>query len=276
VRRIALVAAVLAGLVGGAVAPPAARASCGFIVVWHDRAYSGYWGRGQVDARPDAVIHGAEEPGCNDTVGADEHPTAVPARKIAGIPPSVAILSGGEPLVAYGYFPGVPGFPLDAGGPPADETAGCRLGGPVRLTGPADVGLGAIGVHVNQSTVHLHHLLRGSAQVFIDARTSFDGLQRDGFPYLGQGQLVRVDARFCKVPGSIGTKIVARRIAAAGPIVPPSTAETVLGPDWRGRPGLISRATGGHSRAAYAAVGLLVAVAALLGARRRSPWSGTG
>jgi hypothetical protein len=258
VRRIALVAAVLAGLVGGAVAPPAARASCGFIVVWHDRAYSGYWGRGQVDARPDAVIHGAEEPGCNDTVGADEHPTAVPARKIAGIPPSVAILSGGEPLVAYGYFPGVPGFPLDAGGP------------------PADVGLGAIGVHVNQSTVHLHHLLRGSAQVFIDARTSFDGLQRDGFPYLGQGQLVRVDARFCKVPGSIGTKIVARRIAAAGPIVPPSTAETVLGPDWRGRPGLISRATGGHSRAAYAAVGLLVAVAALLGARRRSPWSGTG
>ena len=56
--------------------------------------------------------------------------------------------------------------------------------------------------------------LRGSAQVFSDGHTRIDGLTRNGQPYIGEGQLVRVDARFCKVPGSIGTKIVARRIVA--------------------------------------------------------------
>jgi hypothetical protein len=67
------------------------------------------------------------------------------------------------------------------------------------------------------------------------------------------------------VPGSVGTKIVARRIAPAGPIVAPSTAEDVLGADWRGRPDISSRATGGHSWAAYAVIALaLVAAGAIL------------
>jgi len=135
--------------------------------------------------------------------------------------------------------------------------------------------MGAIGVHVRESTVHLHHLLRGSAQVFVDANTAFAGLEQHGLPYVGEGQLVRVDARFCKVPGSTGTKIVARRISPAGPIVAPSTADEVLGADWRGRPDIFAR-TSGRRWAAYAALALLTAVAALLIVRRRSPRSGTG
>jgi hypothetical protein len=146
----------------------------------------------------------------------------------------------------------------------------------VRITGPADPGLGVVNVHVDESTVHLHHLLRGSAQVFVDGRTRIDGLVRNGLPYIATGQLVRVDARFCKVPGSIGTKIVGRRIVAAGPIVAPPTADHVLGPYWRGGPGILSGATGGHSWAAYAALALLAAVAALLIVRRRSHRPGTG
>ncbi len=160
----------------------------------------------------------------------------------------------------------------DTGGParPPTPIAARRIAGV-----PAGVALLARDT-VDSSTVHLHHLLRGSAQVFVDGHTRIEGLARNGLPYIGEGQLVRVDARFCKVPGSIGTKIAGRRIVAAGPIVAPPTADDVLGPDWRGGPGILSRAIGGHSWAAYAALALLAAVAALLIARRRSPGPGTG
>lgn len=153
-----------------------------------------------------------------------------------------------------------------------DETRGCAPGGPVRITGRAHLGFGLINVSVDDSTVRLHHLESGMAQIFPDGHTRFDELSRNGFPYIGERQLVRVDARFYKVPGSIGNKIVARHIAAAGPIVPPSTAEDVLGADWRGTPDIVSRATGGHSLAV--AIVLLVAAigvgTALTTHRRRS------
>ena len=258
-RRAVLLVALLAGLAGGGATAPAAQAGCAFIVVWHDRAYTEFWGPERVHVAPGTAIHGAEEPGCNDTVGANEPVTTVAARKIGGIAPSVAVLSSNRALIAYGYFPQASGFPIDDGEPPADETRDCAVGGPVRITGPAQVGLAAIGVHVRESTVRLHHLLRGSAQIFIDARTAFAGLHRNGLPYVGEGQLVRVDARFCKVPGSVGTKIVARRIVPAGPIVAPSTAEDILGDDWRGSPGVVSKATGGHALAVTIVI-LLAAV----------------
>jgi len=95
-------------------------------------------------------------------------------------------------------------------------------------------------VSVKDSTVRLHHLTGGAAQILADGHTRFEGLTRNSFPYVGEGQLVQVDARFCKVPGVVGNKIVARRIAAAGPIVPASTAEDVLGANWRGRSGAVS------------------------------------
>ena len=47
-------------------------------------------------------------------------------------------------------------------------------------------------------------------------------------------------------------------IALPMPIIAPSTAEDILGADWRGRPGVVSRATGGHSLAV--AIVILVAV----------------
>jgi len=171
-------------------------------------------------------------------------------------------------MLGWGYF-------VEAG---RDETRGCSLGGPVQITGPARAGLGLLNVSVADTTVRLHHLLHGAAQIFPDGHTRFDGLSRRGFPYIAEGQRVRVDARFCKVPGSTGTKIVARRISPAGPIVAPSTAEDVLGADWRGRPGIVSRTTRGHGLA----VGIVVLLAALgIGTalvrhRRRSLPPGTG
>jgi hypothetical protein len=271
-RRIALVVALLAGLAGGGVAAPPAQAGCAGIVVWHDRAYWAFGG-GPVQASPDAaVLTGAVEPGCNDTVGANEHPTRVAARSIPGIPPAVAIFSQGSTLVGSGYVIEKDIGARGKGVAIRDETRGCALGGPVQITGRTHVGFGLINVSVDDSTVRLHHLESGMAQIFPDGHTRFDGLSRNGFPYIGEGQRVRVDARFCKVPGSVGTKIVARRIIPAGPIVAPSTAEDILGDDWRGRPGVVSKATGEHALAV--AIVLLVAAlgigTALTAHRRRS------
>jgi len=145
-----------------------------------------------------------------------------------------------------------------------------------RVARPANVGFGALSLHVTDSTVRLHHLLRGAARIDVDRHTLVDGLARRGQPYIGEGQLVHVDARFCKVPGSIGTKIVARRIAPAGPIVPPSTAEDVLGVDWRRSRADAIVAPHGYGWQAGVALVLTAAVGALLLARRRSPRSGTG
>jgi hypothetical protein len=219
------------------------------------------------------VLDGAMAPACNDTVGADEHATPVAARSIPGIAPSVAIFSEGSTLVGSGYF--IETSNLGLGGAAVaivDETRGCALGGPVRITGRAHLGFGLITVSVDDSTVRLHHLESGMAQMFPDGHTRFAGLSRNGFPYIGEGQLVRVDARFCKVPGSVGTKIVARRIVPAGPIVAPSTAVDILGDYWRGSPGVVSKATGSHALA-VAIVVLVAAVGvgtALTAHRRRS------
>jgi hypothetical protein len=279
-RRLAVVIALLlAAFAGGRASAPTVQAGCAFIVVWHDRAYWSFGG-GPAQASPGAtVLDGAMGPGCNDTVGADDHPTPVAARSIPGIPSAVAIFSQGSTLIGSGYF--IERYPVDSRGTAVkivDETRGCALGGPVRITGGAHLGFGLVNVSVDDSTVRLHDLESGMAQIFPDGHTRFDGLSRFGFPYVGEGQLVRVDARFCKVPGSVGTKIVARRILPAGPIVPPSTAEDVLGADWRGRPDTVSRATGGHSLA-VAIVVLLAACgvgAALVAHRRRSLPPGTG
>ena len=85
-----------------------------------------------------------------------------------------------------------------------------------------------------------------------------------------------MDARFCKVPGSVGTKIVARRIVPAGPIVRPSTAEDILGADWRGSPDDAIVAAHGYGWEAAVALVLTASLVALLVARRRSSRSGTG
>ena len=278
-RRVVLLVTLLAGLAGGGAAAPAAQAGCAFIVVWHDRAYWAFGG-GPAQASPDGtVLDGAMAPTCNDTVGADEHATPVAARSIPGIPPSVAIFSQGSTLVGSGYL--IERYDMGSRGTGVairDETRGCALGGPVRITGRAHLGVDLVDVSVDESTVRLHHLESGMVQIFPDGHTRFRGLSRNGFPYIGEGQLVRVDARFCKVPGSVGTKIVARRIVPAGPIVPASTAEDILGADWRGSPDAVSRATGGHALA-VAIVVLLAALGvgtALTAHRRRSLPPGTG
>jgi hypothetical protein len=109
-RRIVLVVALMAGLTGGAgaIAPQRAGASCGFFVVWHDRASMTSGGPGGTLREPGARVRGVVEPACNDTGGPNEHPTPVAARRVNRLSPGTALLVRDTVLVAYAYLPQVP------------------------------------------------------------------------------------------------------------------------------------------------------------------------
>ena len=102
-----------------------------------------------------------------------------------------------------------------------------------------------------------------AVDVYVDVHTRITGLSRHGLPYIGKGQRVRIDAVRC------GRELLARRIAAPGPIVPLTTAEDVLGAGWRGGPSLetsVRRHGGVTAGVAAAAVALAGGVLVL---RRR-------
>ena len=131
---------------------------------------------------------------------------------------------------------------------------------PVRITGPAPDGVRIRSTcTLTTPPCSLHHLLRGAAQVFVDGHTRIDGLTHNGQPYIGDGQLVRVDARFCRCRARSARRSSPAGSCPPGRSSPPSTAEDILGADWRGWPGVVSRATGGHALA-VAIVLLLAAV----------------
>jgi hypothetical protein len=251
--------------------PDRAFAGCAVAVVWHDTSYFQYWGRGQAPSTdPGPRLGDAVEAGCNDT-GSIPPPTSVGARAIRGVPTAVAILSQGGILIAPGYLSQVAGFPLARPGAPVkDATRNCRLGAPLRLSGRALPVTGRLNLGDVRSSRHLRLSDHELIDLVIDGRTQLTGLTRDGTPYVGSGQVVRINGRLCRVAGSVGPLVVARRIAAAGPIVPPSTAEDILGGGWRG-------GDGGVGRTATALVVLAgVAVFLARARRRRSPASGAG
>jgi hypothetical protein len=225
---------------GAVPAPDRADASCIAVVVWHDVAYAGPWN--PADLPPidtGRQLRGAVAPDCADTGGPPGTPTPVRAAAIRGIPTAVAIWAFGGPMVAPGYFPSQPGFPIaPAGGRPDDETVGCRLGNAVTVDGTADVGFGGLSVVVSHSSQPLR--LTGGrvlTDLFLDDHTRIVGSSREGLPYIGEGQKVHVDAITCQVKGAIGPKIVARRVVASGSVPAQASAEAVLGADWAGSPG---------------------------------------
>ena len=57
-------------------------------------------------------------------------------------------------------------------------------------------------------------LRRYDGVVFVDAKTEFDGLDRDGIPYLEEGTEVSV-ARQCEGYGAGSRKLVVTRMTAA-------------------------------------------------------------
>lgn len=279
-RSLFAVTLVLAATAVFASGPQAARASCAAVIVWHDRAYFQYWSLAAAPhADPGPSLRGPVQPGCNDTGGDVPSPSSVGARAIRGVSTDVAILSQGGILIAPGYFPQVAGFPLvRRGAPVEDETRNCRLGAPLTLSGRALPSTGRLNLRDVRSSRPVRLSGREFSDLVVDGRTHLEGLTHNGIPYVGNGQAVRIEGQFCRVPGSVGPVVIARRITRAGPLVMPSTAEDILGAHWHGSPGAV--ADGGGPRHVFAAVAVLAIALGgwlLVRARRsRSSASGAG
>lgn len=252
-RVLALLAATALSTGWNVAAPAPAAASCAEVVVWHDTAYFRYAGS-EPHPPPGVGLPGAVAPGCNDTGGDPPSPTQVDARAIAGVPPAVALIFGHSILVAPGYFPQVPGFPIRWGPPVADETETCRISGALTLAGRAHPTPGRLDIRTSGRLIDL----------IVDVHTRFTGLARNGLPYIGDGQAVRIEAVRC------GGKTVARRISAAGRIVPPTSAEDILGADWRGGPSIVTSA-GRHRWWAAGGAAVTAALAGSVLIVRRRP-----
>jgi hypothetical protein len=197
---------------GGSIAAPApAAASCALVVVWHDTAY--FESVASVPGpSPGRALAGAVAPGCNDTGGDPPPPTWVGAHAIVGISPAAALLYGHRILVAPGYFP------------PVRQSASCRVGRPLTLLARVHPAAGFLTIDASSGNQPVF--------VYVDAHTHITGLSRHGLPYIGDRQRVRIDAVHC------GSELLARRIVPAGRIVPETTAEDILGADWRGGPSI--------------------------------------
>lgn len=210
------------------------------MVVWHDTAYAGVWNPADLPAlHTDRELRGAVVPDCADTGGPAVAPTPVRAASIDGVPTSVAIWAFDAPMIASGYFPQLPGFPIaPKGARLVDETSDCRLGRVLTVDGTAEVVFGKLNVVVSHSSERLR-LSDGRVltDLFVDGHTRMVGLSRGGLPYVGDGQKLHVDARTCQVKGAVGPKIVARRVVASGPVGGATDVAAVLGPDWAGSAG---------------------------------------
>jgi hypothetical protein len=198
-----------------------AQASCINVVVWHDTAYFGFSSLPKLsDVRAGSALSGAVVPDCADTGGPPGSPSHVGARRIAGVSPDVAIESNGQVLVSSGYLPLTRSFPLKQRDTPSvNETGNCVAGRSRVIDGTADSVL--YGVSVRRPSGGLETL-------FVDSNTKVVGLHRHGVAFVGRGQRVHIVAVPC------GTRLVARRITAAGPIVGQATASQVLRDDWDG------------------------------------------
>jgi hypothetical protein len=263
-RAFALLAAAVLATGWSVAVPMPASASCAFVAVRHDRAYFAYWGPHHLSGiRPGGPLSGTLQPGCSDVGGAPSPgPTRVGARRIAGVPAEVALLVQAQALVAVGYLPQARGFPFH--GPVVDELKRCRLGDPLSLTGIARARPGGLNLAHVRATGPVHRFEHQLVDLFVDVHTKISRLSRHGLPYIGDGQRVRIDAVHC------GRKIVARHIVPAGRIAPETSAEDILGPDWRGGPSVESSA----HRHGWWAFGTAAVTAALAGGvlvRRRRP-----
>ena len=264
-RSLVALTLVVAATAVFAARPQAARASCAPVIVWHDTAYFGYsTSGGRPHPVPGPRVRGAVQPACNDTGGGGS-PTPVSARVIAGVPPQVGLLSSGGIYVPAGEFPQLPGFPIRFE-PADDETRTCRVTAHVMVSGHVLPAPGEVDLADVRSTRPLR-LFDHRLSVLVDFHTRIAGLDRNGVPYIGRLQAVRIDALRC------GHMIVATRVVPAGPITPVASAEDVLGPHWRGGPSLL------HDRTLLIAVALTaggMAVVVAVRRRRRSPASGAG
>jgi hypothetical protein len=205
---------------GGHRAEPAAEASCPLNIQFGDTEYLGTrvkrtlrlgrrLGRGIVFACPGTILSPPPPPPPADGV----------VVAIAGIRPSVAVGAAGQPHLAYlafGYFPELASHPLHEGGV-RDFTRGCHVTGRFSLVGRVKQHGSALLVQVDRSSGSLQvrpHVT--FVQLLVDARTRIEGFERNGLPYVTEGDRLRSSGVTCRFQGAQSPAIVVRTITAAG------------------------------------------------------------
>jgi hypothetical protein len=228
----------------GAAVPGRAFAGCAVAVVWHDTSYFQYWGRGQApSADPGLRLHGAVEPGCNDSGGSIPSPSSIGARAIRGVPTAVAILSQGGILIAPGYFPQVAGFPLARPGAPKDETRDCRVGAALTLSGLALPSMGRLNLRDVRSSRPIRLSGHEFIDLVIDGRTQLIGSPATGSPtsapakpYALRGGSAAYPARSARRSSPAGSRAPAHSSPRPQPRTSSATDGAAVVAAWGGRP----------------------------------------
>jgi hypothetical protein len=131
------------------------------------------------------IEEGFLSPGCNDG-GAPEPDRPASVFAVRGVSPDVAVIDDGNLYVNTGYFTELPDHPLHDrfhGRPdrPRRKVRGarCEINGRVLET------FSSLWVETK----------RGRISVVVDSRTTIEGFDRAGLPYVDEGDAVRVQGR---------------------------------------------------------------------------------
>jgi hypothetical protein len=189
-----------------------AQASCALSVQFGGQSYAG----SSLSAADGPALRGGVIPGCNDTVvqdasgrniGPSEPDTPIVLHRIAKVPARLAVAYDGRTYFARGYLPQLASHPLHAAWAKHNQVAPTSCGKPwrVRATALTTPTPGPIPVKTAGGRQTLLQLVDD---------TKVTGLDRAGYPYLGQGRQIGALVRSCdSVYG--GRVLLARRVAKA-------------------------------------------------------------
>jgi hypothetical protein len=179
-----LAAASLVGL--GCGEPSGANSSCAAAVRWNQTLYFGL----AMKVPHGSVLGRGVVPAC--TADDDDQPVTI--RRVANVPPALAVAREGEPpgmstvYLAPGFFPILPGHPLHRGVVrPRRCSERFRLAGTVLRTPTSNVVPLRVG--------------RRELSAYVVTSTEIIGFRRAGYPYLQRRDLVDVRGRRCDLEG---------------------------------------------------------------------------
>lgn len=204
-----------------------ASASCARLLFWDGVRYDGTGRNFAKQVRFGGQVGEALNPPCNDTGGSSEPGCegevgeAVPVFRLAGIDPEVAVGARHyerEVYLAAGYFTELPDHPLHIAIFKSpwlpNERAGWRCGPPILDLPGAVVNQTPGAGWVFQVRFEGDRVRRevGRTALFVDARTRIDGFDRNGLPYIEEGDRLRATVRECTASGG-RYKVVADTIS---------------------------------------------------------------
>jgi hypothetical protein len=199
------------GLAAAIPAAPA-HASCAAGVNLGGESYFG----SPLAATDGAELRGGVLPGCSDVVvhdaaGNDISPkdpdTPVLLHRIAGVPARLAVAYNGRAYLAAGYLPELASHPLHTAWAKRNAVTPTSCGKPWRVSAKA---------LTTPTPGPVPVLTAGGRSTLLQlaSDTAVTGLDREGYPYLGEGQHIRALVRSCdSVYG--GRVLLARRVSAA-------------------------------------------------------------